>query len=104
MNFGMSEKLGTVGYHIEQEALSKPFSEDTNRIIDEEVRSIVEWCIKKTRSLLGEKKELVEKLAETLIEKEMIKHKELVEILGERPFEYQQEYQKYLEEAKKNQV
>mgnify|MGYP000547621815 FL=1 len=96
--FGMSEKLGVVGYNMDEEAFSKPFSEDTNRIIDEEVRAIVGQCLEMTRTLLSEKKELVGALAERLKEKERVTHKELVEILGQRPFEQDEEYNKYVNE------
>lgn len=97
-SFGMNERLGTIGYNYDAEAFNKPFSEDTNRIIDEEVRRIVGGCLERTRELILSKKEEVVRLAATLLEKERVTHRDLVEILGERPFKADPSYQKYVEE------
>ena len=43
MVYGMSQKIGLVGYHSEESSL-KPYSEATNEVIDEETRRIVEEC------------------------------------------------------------
>merc|ERR1719231_1057422 len=64
----------------------KPYSSDTARVIDEEVRSMVDAMYERTLSLVTEKKPLIKKLAEELLKKEVIGVKELTEILGERPF------------------
>jgi AFG3 family protein len=58
--YGMTERLGLVGYHSEEAAL-KPYSEGTNEIIDEEVRRIVMECYERTKILLESKKHLIEK-------------------------------------------
>ncbi|CAG9314558.1 unnamed protein product [Blepharisma stoltei] len=100
-SFGMTEKLGVVGYNYEQESFSKPFSEDTNRIIDEEVRTVIDHCLQKTRDLLLSKKDLIGKLAGALMDKERVTHSDLVEVLGERPFETKGEYKRFIEEGKK---
>ena len=97
-SLGMNDRLGVVGYNMEQEAFNKPYSEDTNAIIDEEVRGIVLEGLNKARTLLGEKKELVRKLADKLLEKERLVQKDLVEILGARPFALSAEYDKYVNE------
>lgn len=97
-SFGMNERLGTIGYNYDAEAFNKPFSEDTNRIIDEEVRRIVGECLERTRELILSKKEEVVRLAATLLEKERVTHRDLVEILGERPFKADPSYRKYVEE------
>lgn len=95
---GYSEKLGTIGYNMDKEEFMKPYSEDTNRIIDVEVRNIVEDCLAKTRVLLEQKKDLMENLAKDLLEKERVTHKDLIKILGPRPFEMSTENRRYLEE------
>ena len=97
-SFGMSARLGPVGYSLDKEAFGKPFSQATNRLIDEEVRGIVHSCLQRTRVLLTEKKPLVEKLALKLLEKERILHRDLEEALGVRPFPIRSEYEKYVNE------
>lgn len=56
--YGMTDRLGLVGYHSEESSL-KPYSEHTNEIIDEEVRRIVFECYERTKVLLESKKELI---------------------------------------------
>jgi AFG3 family protein len=97
-SFGMSERLGPIGYSMDREAFGKPFSQMTNRLIDEDVRAIVQSCLERTRALLTEKKPLVEKLALKLLEKERVLHHDLEEALGPRPFPVKSEYEKYVKE------
>ncbi|CAG9317001.1 unnamed protein product [Blepharisma stoltei] len=96
--YGMNERLGVIGYNTEKEEFLKPYSEDTNAIIDEEVRKLVESCLVKARELLSDKRDLIEKLAQALLSKERVVHKDLIEILGPRPFDVSGEYKRYLEE------
>jgi AFG3 family protein len=56
----MTDRLGLVGYHNEEQSV-KPYSESTNEIIDEEVRRIVQECYDKTKILLESKRELIHK-------------------------------------------
>ena len=53
MVYGMSQRIGLVGYHNDESAI-KPYSESTNEIIDEEVKKVVDECYIKTRELLEE--------------------------------------------------
>jgi len=94
-SYGMS-KLGLVAYRYSAESFLKPFSKYTNKLIDDEVREILNNCLGLTRKILSEKKNLVAALAEALLEKERVVHQDLVEILGERPFEGTEEYNKYV--------
>lgn len=93
----MNEKIGLIGYDTNSEQFSKPFSEDTGRIIDEEVRTIIGNCLAATRELLETHRSKVEALAARLIEKERVVHSDLVDILGVRPFEAKDNYAKYIE-------
>lgn len=93
----MNSKVGLVGYDTNSESFSKPYSEDTNRIIDEEVRIIIGECLTKTTELIQTHRDKVEALANRLIEKERVIHTDLVEILGERPFEAKDSYAKFIE-------
>jgi cell division protease FtsH len=86
---GMSRKLGplTYGRHQElqflpgQEHIERNFSEETARLIDEEIREIVETEYRRTTAILTEKRELLDKLAARLEEKEVIDGEEVKELL-----------------------
>jgi ATP-dependent Zn protease len=66
----------------------KPYSEDTAKLIDNEVRSLVDMCHKRTQKLLENKKEQVKNLAEELLEKEVIYKEDVEKIIGAREFFY----------------
>lgn len=89
-DFGMSENVGYVSFNLsrrdEQPLISKPYSEATGHLIDQEVKSIIDEVRTLTRNLLVEKRDLLEKLATVLLEKEVLGEKDLIEILGERPY------------------
>lgn len=87
--YGMNKKVGNVSFYdpSQENTFTKPYSEETGKIIDEEVRGIIDEAYQKTLDLLNEKRGEVEKLAKELLEKEVL-HKSDVEILiGKRPFE-----------------
>ncbi len=87
--YGMSNKIGNVSFYdpTTENTFTKPFSEGTGKIIDEEVKAIIDEAYLKTIALLTEKKNEVELLAKELLSKEVL-HKSDVEILiGKRPFE-----------------
>jgi cell division protease FtsH len=71
----------------QENTFTKPYSEETGKIIDHEVRGIIEDAYQRTLQLLRDKKEAVEILAKELLAKEVL-HKSDVEVLiGKRPFE-----------------
>jgi cell division protease FtsH len=87
--YGMNKKVGNVSFYdpSQENTFTKPYSEETGKIIDEEVRGIIDEAYQRTLDLLNEKRGEVEKLAKELLEKEVL-HKSDVEILiGKRPFE-----------------
>ncbi len=87
--YGMNKKVGNVSFYdpTQENTFTKPFSEETGKIIDEEVRGIIDDAYQRTLKLLTEKKQQVEVLAKELLDKEVL-HKSDVEILiGKRPFE-----------------
>ena len=87
--YGMSDKIGNVSFYdsTQENTFTKPFSEGTGKIIDEEVKGIIDRAYQLTIQLLTEKKNEVEILAKELLAKEVL-HKSDVEILiGKRPFE-----------------
>ena len=86
--YGMNEKVGNVSlYDAEQEyRFNKPYSEETAKLIDDEVRDLISFAYKRTLDLLRERSDELEKVAQTLLKKEIIFQSDLVELIGERPF------------------
>ena len=93
--FGMSPKIGYLYFDESEQQLHKPFSEDTARNIDAEVRRIVDEAYKKCRELLTARKAEVGLVAEELLRKEMLSRDDMVRLLGKRPFEDRKEFEKY---------
>jgi AFG3 family protein len=88
--YGMNEKVGNLSFNDpnNEYGFTKPYSDKTAELIDQEVRALVDLCYQKTKALLIEKKELLEILAQELLKKEIIFQADLEVILGKRPFEY----------------
>ncbi|PKL02898.1 MAG: cell division protein FtsH, partial [Synergistetes bacterium HGW-Synergistetes-2] len=88
--FGMSEKLGLVklGHKHNEVFLGRDIGEERNYsdaiayAIDQEVKAIIDSCYEKVRNILVENSEEMEKIAKTLLEKEIIEGKELNALLG----------------------
>ncbi|KIW17366.1 hypothetical protein PV08_04560 [Exophiala spinifera] len=95
--WGMSSKIGYLHYKDDEQRLHKPFSEETARQIDLEVRRIVDDAYKQCKDLLLEKKEQLQAVAEELLKKEVLVRDDLVRILGPRPFEDQGDFHKYFD-------
>jgi AFG3 family protein len=93
--FGMSTKIGTLYFEEDEQQLHKPFSEETARNIDSEVRRIVDKAYKQCQQLLTEKKHEVGIVAEELLSKEVLSRDDLVRLLGPRPFPDNGEFTKY---------
>jgi len=86
--YGMTEKVGNVSYYelMKNDTFQKPYSDDTARIIDEEVKSIIEEQYQRVLALLRDKMPELEKVAMVLLEKEVIVKDDVVKLIGERPF------------------
>lgn len=88
--YGMSKKIGLVSYtdegSAEQPSVAKLYSSETARMIDEEVRELVNAAYKRTYELLEKHKEGLEAVAKRLLEKEVLHEADLLELLGARPF------------------
>ncbi|KAK9805904.1 hypothetical protein WJX73_003524 [Symbiochloris irregularis] len=84
--YGMNEKVGLVSFPQDENQFSKPYSNETAQLIDSEVRSMVDSAYQRTMQILNEKKDLVTKLAERLLDREVVNVDDLEEILGPRPF------------------
>lgn len=86
--YGFSDKVGLLSFPQREDGfeMSKPYSNKTGAIIDEEVREWVTKAYKRTVELIEEHKEQVAEIAELLLEKEVLHQEDLVKVLGERPF------------------
>lgn len=91
--YGMNDKVGNISFYdpAQENAFTKPFSEETGKMIDEEVRDMIDIAYKRTLTLLTDKKEQVEKLAKALLEKEVLHKSDVEELIGQRPFEEKKE-------------
>ncbi len=87
--YGMNDKIGNISYYDPQmeSAFTKPYSDETARLIDEEVRKLIDSAYARTLQLLNEKKADVEKLAHALLEKEVLFQSDVEALIGKRPFE-----------------
>jgi cell division protease FtsH len=87
--YGMNDKIGNVSFYdpSQENTFQKPFSEETGKIIDEEVRKMIAEAYQRTLQLLTERKEEVEKLAKALLDKEVLHKSDVEELIGKRPYE-----------------
>ena len=89
--YGMSERIGTITLGSSQEevflgrdfAQAKEYSEETANLIDEEVKSIIDFAYKKAEEILKANMEKLTKVANVLLEKEKIDGDEFDEIFSE---------------------
>jgi len=88
--YGFSNEIGNISFYDssgqQDYAFNKPFSEKTNEVIDKEVRLLVEKCYNKAIDILTENKEGLNKLANKLLDKEVIFSDDLEAIFGKRPW------------------
>jgi AFG3 family protein len=96
--YGMNNKVGNVSFYDPQGEyqFNKPYSDTTAELIDEEVRKLIDSVYQRTKELLNEKRAGLELLAAKLLEKEVLFQQDLVELLGERPFDNRTTYDKFV--------
>src|SRR6202012_1607489 len=96
--YGMNAKVGNVSFNDTQGEyqFNKPYSEKTSELIDEEVRNQINEVYARTKKLLTDKREGLIKLADKLLEKEILFQSDLEEILGKRPFETRTTYDEFV--------
>jgi AFG3 family protein len=87
--YGMNDKIGNISFYdpTQENTFTKPYSEETGKIIDEEVRKLIEAAYERTKALLTERKVEVEKLAKELLTKEVLFQSDVEMLIGKRPFE-----------------
>jgi cell division protease FtsH len=88
--YGLSDKIGNISYYDSsgqnEYGFTKPYSEKTAQIIDDEISLLIEKQYKRAIEVLKKHKDKLTVLAELLLEKEVIFGDDLVKIFGERPF------------------
>ncbi|EJU01924.1 ATP-dependent metallopeptidase Hfl [Dacryopinax primogenitus] len=88
-NYGMNPVIGPVSYggaRGREDSFTKPWSEKTGEMLDAEVRKMITQAHVRTRELLTEKKDAVVKVAQLLLQKEVLTREDMINLLGKRPF------------------
>jgi ATP-dependent metalloprotease FtsH len=84
--FGMNDKVGNVSFYgMAQDQFSKPYSDDTATLIDDEVRKLVESQYARAQKLLKEKRNELDILANALLENEVLLKSDVDRLIGHRP-------------------
>jgi ATP-dependent metalloprotease FtsH len=93
--YGLNDKLGNITYYDSSGQsdynFSKPYSEETAKVIDFEISKLIEEQYQRAIHLLETNKEKLTQLADILIEKEVIFKDDLETIFGKRPFDKEAE-------------
>jgi AFG3 family protein len=97
--YGMNSSIGQLSYPSpdQEQSFVKPFSEATAQMIDSEVRKLVAGSYQETVSLLTTKRDAVEKVAQQLLEKEVLSREDMMQLLGKRPFQEKVTLEDYVE-------
>lgn len=84
--FGMNERVGQVSFYgLQQDQFMKPYSDETARLIDDEVRRLLEEQYLRAQDLLTERREELEILAQALLENEVLLKSDVERLIGHRP-------------------
>lgn len=87
--YGLNEKIGNISFYDSQgrESFTKPYSDETARVIDEEVSKMIEEQYQRALKILSENEDKLRQLADKLLTSEVIFKEDLVEIFGKRPWD-----------------
>lgn len=103
--YGMNDKIGNVSYYDSKQSeysFTKPYSESTAQVIDQEVKRIIDEAFDRTKKLLSDKREELNILANELLEKEIIFQSDLERLIGKRPFSNATTYQAFTQKTEMN--
>ncbi len=87
--YGMNKNIGNISFFDSKQSdynFTKPYSESTAEKIDSEVKRIVDNAYDRTKKLLIEKRDQLEKIAKKLLEKEILFQNDMENLIGKRPF------------------
>jgi cell division protease FtsH len=88
--YGLDDKIGNVSYYDSQNqgyGFTKPYSEETAKIIDQEIKKIIDGQYKRAQAILKKHEDKLHQLANKLLETEVIFKEDLETIFGKRPFD-----------------
>ena len=89
--YGLSENIGNISYYDSsgqsEYSFGKPYSEETAKKIDMEIKDIIENQYKRAVTILHENRDKLDALAQKLLEKEVIFREDLEEIFGKRAWD-----------------
>lgn len=88
VNYGMSDKIPNINYEDNQGEynFTKPYSDETARLIDQEIRSIIAEQYERAKKILRENEEGHHEMADLLFQREVIYTEDVEKILGKRPW------------------
>ena len=86
--YGLNDRIGNRSYYDSrgENSFTKPYSEETARIIDEEVSAVIEKAYDRAKEILANNRDKLESLADSLLQNEVIFREDVERILGARPF------------------
>ena len=86
--YGLNDRIGNRSYYDSrgENSFTKPYSEETARIIDEEVSAVIEKAYTRAKDILASNRDKLEALAQSLLDNEVIFKEDVERILGARPF------------------
>jgi cell division protease FtsH len=87
--YGMSTAVGNISFYDPQNEnnFSKPYSEETGKLIDDEVRKLVEGAYARVKDMLQDKIDAVKIIAEELLKNEVLFKDDMERLLGKRQYE-----------------
>jgi len=99
--YGLNEKVGNISFYDSQgrDSFTKPYSDDTARIIDEEVSKLIEFQYQRALKILTDNKDKLTVLAEKLLTSEVIFKEDLEAIFGVREWSVEEVVSMHKEEA-----
>ncbi|MEI6348665.1 MAG: ATP-dependent zinc metalloprotease FtsH [Bacteroidota bacterium] len=88
--YGLNDKIGNVSYYDSsgqsEYSFSKPYSEETAKVIDQEIHLLIEKAYVRAKLIIEEQKVKIEEIANALLANEVIFREDVEKILGKRPF------------------
>lgn len=93
--YGLNDKIGNISFYDSSGqndySLQKPYSDRTAEVIDEEVKLIIDQAYDRTKKILNDHRDKLDKLAQLLLEKEVIFKEDMEDIFGKRSFKKEEE-------------